>query len=156
MIDADLAMYDAKDAGGDGFAFFAADADAPRTRTRITWRDRIVDALANDRFALVAQPVFDATSCTATQYELLLRMTGPHGTLIPPAAFLSIAERDGLIVAIDQWVVRRADRAAGRARAGRQTGPARGQHKRPLARRHDADGADRRRSCARPASTRAT
>ena len=108
MIDADLAMYDAKDAGGDGFAFFAADADAPRTRTRTTWRDRIVDALANDRFALVAQPVFDAASGAPVQHELLLRMTGPHGTLIPPAAFLSIAERDGLVVAIDQWVARRA------------------------------------------------
>ncbi|MDW5595702.1 EAL domain-containing protein [Conexibacter stalactiti] len=109
MVDADLAMYDAKDAGGDGFAFFAADEHAAaRARTRTTWRDRIVDALAHDRFALVAQPVLDARSGATVQHELLLRMTGPHGTLIPPAAFLSIAERDGLIVAIDQWVVRNA------------------------------------------------
>jgi diguanylate cyclase (GGDEF)-like protein/PAS domain S-box-containing protein len=108
MVDADLAMYDAKDAGGDGYAFFAADAHATtRTRARTTWRDRIVDALAHDRFALVAQPVLDARSGETVQHELLLRMTGPHGTLIPPAAFLSIAERDGLVVAIDQWVVRR-------------------------------------------------
>ncbi|MDO8212113.1 bifunctional diguanylate cyclase/phosphodiesterase [Conexibacter sp. CPCC 206217] len=109
MVDADLAMYDAKDAGGDGYAFFTAEVHAAtRARARTTWRDRIVDALANDRFALVAQPVLDAQSGKTVQHELLLRMTGPHGTLIPPAAFLSIAERDGLIVAIDQWVVRRA------------------------------------------------
>lgn len=109
VADADLAMYDAKDAGGDCFAFFCADEhDQTRARARTTWRDRIVDALANDRFDLVAQPVLDAHTGGVVQHELLLRMTGPNGTLIPPAAFLSVAERDGLIVAIDQWVVRRA------------------------------------------------
>ncbi|HEY4278227.1 MAG TPA: EAL domain-containing protein [Conexibacter sp.] len=109
LVDADLAMYDAKDSGGDGFAFFAADVHAStRARARATWRDRIVDALANDGFTLVAQPVLDARTRVPFQHELLLRMSGPGGTLIPPAAFLSIAERDGLIVAIDQWVSRRA------------------------------------------------
>lgn len=109
VVDADLAMYDAKDAGGDGYAFFSADVHAQtRARTRTTWRDRIVDALANDRFDLVAQPVLDTHTGATVQHELLLRMAGPNGTLIPPAAFLSIAERDGLIVAIDQWVARRA------------------------------------------------
>lgn len=109
VVDADLAMYDAKDAGGDSYAFFSADVHArTRAHARTTWRDRIVDALANDRFDLVAQPVLDASSGTVVQHELLLRMTGPNGTLIPPAAFLQIAERDGLIVAIDQWVTRRA------------------------------------------------
>jgi EAL domain-containing protein (putative c-di-GMP-specific phosphodiesterase class I) len=109
LVDADLAMYDAKDAGGDGFAIFAADVHAStRARTRTTWRDRIVDALANDGFTLVAQPVLDTRTGAPFQHELLLRMTGPGGTLIPPAAFLSIAERDGLIVAIDQWVTRSA------------------------------------------------
>lgn len=109
VVDADLAMYDAKDAGGDGWAFFSPDVHArTRAQARTTWRDRIVDALANDRFDLVAQPVLDTCSGTVVQHELLLRMAGPNGTLIPPAAFLRIAERDGLIVAIDQWVTRRA------------------------------------------------
>ena len=109
VVDADLAMYDAKDSGGDGFAFFEAEVHArTRSRARTTWRDRIVDALAHDRFALVAQPVVDASSGVVVQHELLLRLTGSHGDLIPPAAFLSIAERDGLIVAIDSWVARRA------------------------------------------------
>nr|WP_246345198.1 EAL domain-containing protein [Conexibacter arvalis] len=109
VVDADLAMYDAKDAGGDGWAFFSAEIHAHRrNRARTTWRDRIVDALANDRFDLVAQPVLDARTGAVVQHELLLRMAGPSGTLIPPAAFLQIAERDGLIVAIDHWVVRRA------------------------------------------------
>ena len=109
VVDADLAMYDAKDAGGDGYAVFEPDVHAGgRARARTTWRDRIVDALANDRFDLVAQPVLDARTGDVRQHELLLRMTGPNGTLIPPAAFLQIAERDGLVVAIDQWVSRRA------------------------------------------------
>ena len=44
----------------------------------------IRDALAEDRFVLHAQPIVDLATGEATQYELLLRMRGEDGELIPP------------------------------------------------------------------------
>ncbi len=159
MIDADLAMYDAKDAGGDGFAFFAADEHAA-TRARTPHhlaRPHRRRARARPLRARRPAGARRAQRHRDVQYELLLRMTGPHGTLIPPAAFLSIAERDGLIVAIDPVGRARARSSCSPSWSTRGgTGPARGQHIRPLARRRDAAGADRRRAAPRPASSRAT
>jgi EAL domain-containing protein (putative c-di-GMP-specific phosphodiesterase class I) len=59
---------------------------------------------------LHAQPILHLGSGTVTQYELLLRMRSGNGELIPPAAFLDVAEKSGLVREIDQWVVRSACR----------------------------------------------
>src|SRR5690606_24054365 len=66
------------------------------------------DALENDRFVLFQQPIVDLRTGEPKCHELLLRMRGDDGELIPPAAFLPIAERSGLIAEIDRWVTRRA------------------------------------------------
>jgi EAL domain-containing protein (putative c-di-GMP-specific phosphodiesterase class I) len=47
-------------------------------------------------------------SQTVTQWELLLRLMGEDGEMIPPAAFIPTAERFGMIQEIDRWVVRNA------------------------------------------------
>jgi diguanylate cyclase (GGDEF)-like protein len=106
LIEADLAMYDAKEAGRDHYAFSAtAEHRTSHTRARLTWVNRIEHALANDGFALLAQPILDLQTHRVRQHELLLRMLDQEGELIPPAAFLTIAERFGLISDIDEWVV---------------------------------------------------
>ena len=106
LIEGDLAMYDAKEAGRDGCAFFvSSEHQVSRTQTRLTWVARSERALESDRFALVAQPILDLHSGQITQHELLLRMLDDAGDLIPPAAFLNIAERFGLIARLDEWVV---------------------------------------------------
>jgi EAL domain-containing protein (putative c-di-GMP-specific phosphodiesterase class I) len=51
------------------------------------------------------------------QYELLIRMLDDQNQLIPPASFLPIAERFGLIRSIDRWVVRQAIRLITQQRA---------------------------------------
>jgi EAL domain-containing protein (putative c-di-GMP-specific phosphodiesterase class I) len=56
------------------------------------------------------QPILDLATGQISHGELLLRMRGEHGDLIPPGAFLPAAERYGLIHAVDRWVVRRAIR----------------------------------------------
>ena len=85
LVNADLAMYDAKEAGRDQLAAYDA-PERPETRieARISWADMIRDALAEDRFVLHAQPIVDLATGEATQYELLLRMRGADGELIPP------------------------------------------------------------------------
>ncbi len=109
LVDADLAMYDAKEAGRDRYGLFRpGDRTTSRTQARLTWMDRIRSALDEDRFALLAQPILDLASGEIIHHELLLRMVSPDGDLIAPGSFLAIAERFGLVTEIDDWVVRRA------------------------------------------------
>ena len=122
LVNADLAMYDAKESGRDQLSSYDA-PERPETRieARISWADMIRDALAEDAFVLHAQPIVDLSTGEATQYELLLRMRGADGELIPPSAFLPVAERFDLMAAIDRWVVARAIRMVGaELRAGRR------------------------------------
>ncbi len=105
LIEADLAMYDAKEAGRDRYALVSHDADRPkRIRGRMSWLERIRKALDDDRFLLYAQPIRDLRSGEIAQHELLLRMVGDDGDIIAPGAFLPLAERFGLAPEIDRWV----------------------------------------------------
>jgi EAL domain-containing protein (putative c-di-GMP-specific phosphodiesterase class I) len=76
--------------------------------SRMTWADRIRDALAAEAFVLHAQPVMSLTGDSRPRSELLLRMLGEDGDVIPPGSFLYIAERFDLVQEIDRWVVSRA------------------------------------------------
>jgi diguanylate cyclase (GGDEF)-like protein len=118
MINADIAMYDAKEAGRDRVSVAAADVHQARVKSRQTWLERIRDALEQERMELHAQPILHLATRQVTQYELLLRMRGEDGELIPPANYLDIAERSGVIREIDQWVVHSACRMITEAHAG--------------------------------------
>ncbi len=90
-------------------------------RARVSWVERIQGALENDGFVLYAQPIVDLRTSLVTRHELLLRMRAEDGDLIPPGAFLYVAERYGLVNEIDRWVVRRAIGLIRKARkAGRE------------------------------------
>jgi diguanylate cyclase (GGDEF)-like protein/PAS domain S-box-containing protein len=109
LIEADLAMYDAKEAGRDRYAVVAPETQRPdRIKARVSWLERIRCALDEDRFVLYAQPIRDLRTGEISQQELLVRMLGDSDELIPPAAFLPLAERFGLVPAIDRWVAGRA------------------------------------------------
>jgi diguanylate cyclase (GGDEF)-like protein/PAS domain S-box-containing protein len=108
LVNADLAMYEAKEAGRDQVACHVTSKEAGRLATRLSWTDVIRDALDEERLVLQAQPIMEVASGEIHQYEMLLRMRDPLGELISPASFLPVAERYDLIGAIDKWVVRRA------------------------------------------------
>ena len=108
LVEADLAMYEAKETGRDRHAVADGGDSTGALGTRISWADLIRDALAEDRFVLHAQPIVDVDSGRIGQFELLLRMIDPDGELIAPGAFLPVAERFDLIGEVDRWVVRRA------------------------------------------------
>lgn len=65
-------------------------------------------ALDDDRLVLHAQPIVDVATGAVIQQELLVRLRGEDGVLLPPAEFLPVAERYGTIREIDQWVTQRA------------------------------------------------
>ena len=106
LANADLAMYEAKDAGRDrAVAYRPVGRTSPQGR--VSWPDAIRDGLDEDRFVLQAQPIMNLATGDTSQFELLLRLRDPLGELISPAAFLPAAERYDLIGAIDRWVVTR-------------------------------------------------
>ncbi len=118
LINADLAMYDAKEAGRDrSETYGGASRGQARIEARLEWVERIRAALDEDRLVLHAQPVVETATGVTTQHELLVRMVDADGDLIPPGSFLPIAERFGLIREIDRWVVTRAIRMLGEHRA---------------------------------------
>jgi EAL domain-containing protein (putative c-di-GMP-specific phosphodiesterase class I) len=109
LVEADLAMYAAKDAGGNRYEVSEADGQhLTSMQARLGWVDQIRRGLDEDRFVLFCQPIVHLATNKATQWELLLRLEGDDGELIPPAVFIPTAERFGMIQEIDMWVVRKA------------------------------------------------
>jgi diguanylate cyclase (GGDEF)-like protein/PAS domain S-box-containing protein len=109
MVNADLAMYDAKEAGGDRWARYRTDKhQRPKTESHIKWAEEIEYALAHDGFELLAQPIVPLRGTAPRQFELLLRMRDRRGEIVQPASFLYVAERLGLVGEIDGWVTERA------------------------------------------------
>ncbi len=104
LIDADLAMYAAK-AAGKNRVKIAGDTDLERMRTHLTWSQRVRQAVTEGRFELHTQPILDLATDEVDQWELLLRLPGEGAELIPPSQFLYTAERSGLILEIDRWVL---------------------------------------------------
>ena len=93
-------------------------ADAEKNRH---WLALIKDAIANDGFLLYYQPIISLQGAEGEFYEILLRMKGPKGEIMP-GFFLPIAEASGLMPAIDRWVIAHAMRAlAEREQGGRKT-----------------------------------
>src|SRR5436190_2414845 len=121
LVEAELAVYDAKEAGRDRMVVRRA---AGRRRPREGehgWADRIREALEDDCFVLHAQPIVSLKGEPPTRYELLLRLLGDDGDLIAPATFLYVAEHFGLARELDRWVIGEAAKMLARANeAGRE------------------------------------
>jgi diguanylate cyclase (GGDEF)-like protein/PAS domain S-box-containing protein len=106
LVEADLAMYDAKQAGRDKVRTFAPERQQRHhMAARLAWATQIRTALENDTFVLHAQPIVRASDRAPVWYELLLRMPGADGRLLLPSAFLYAAGRFGLEARIDFFVI---------------------------------------------------
>jgi diguanylate cyclase (GGDEF)-like protein/PAS domain S-box-containing protein len=106
---ADIAMYQAKDAGKNTWRVYRADTDADsEMRSRLSWSERISNALDKSLFQLHFQGVYRAEDGALSHLEALIRMTDEHhaGQLIMPAHFIRLAEKNGRILDIDRWVIR--------------------------------------------------
>jgi diguanylate cyclase (GGDEF)-like protein len=106
---ADQAMYRAKEEGRNQIALFQDPTEPQRQQLRRqTTSARIRDALTQDRLSLHTQPIRSLASGGIERYELLLRMTGENGELLPAASFIEAAERSGMVQELDRWVVAQA------------------------------------------------
>jgi diguanylate cyclase (GGDEF)-like protein len=120
LVAADQAMYRAKAEGRNRIALFEDPGEGERvSQRRQSTSARIRDALTQDRLSLATQPIRSLASGGIERYELLLRMTGDDGEMLPAASFIGVAERSGMVQELDRWVVSRAlEMLAERERAG--------------------------------------
>ena len=83
----------------------AEDIGIKERRRDIYWVPIIRKALRNNDLFLMFQPVVQLDNGDISHYEVLVRMRGDDGQTITPDQFIPVAERMGLIHAIDLWVV---------------------------------------------------
>ncbi len=106
---ADIAMYQAKDAGRNTWRVYRADSEADtEMRSRLSWSERISNALDRGLFQLHFQGVYRTEDGTLSHLEALIRMIDERNPdqLIMPTHFIQLAEKSGRILDIDRWVIR--------------------------------------------------
>jgi diguanylate cyclase (GGDEF)-like protein len=107
LRNADLALYRAKGDGRGTFCFFEPEMDAQMQERRIMERD-LRGALAAGQFELYYQPVVHLESNEIKGFEALMRWHHPEKGLVPPSAFIPLAEEIGFIVPLGEWAIRQA------------------------------------------------
>ncbi|MBP0618301.1 sensor domain-containing protein [Jiella mangrovi] len=103
----DLALYEAKRAGRGRYRVFEAGMDDLLHKRREMEID-LRRALALKQFELHYQPILDLSNDTVIGFEALLRWKHPVRGNVPPLDFIALAEENGLIVKIGEWVLRTA------------------------------------------------
>lgn len=106
---ADAACAAAKEAGGArSHVYRVHDEEIQRRQGEIEWLGLLTDALDSDGFDLYAQPIVPTAPSSATsglRFEILVRMQHTISDTLLPSAFLQAAERYGLAVRLDKWVI---------------------------------------------------
>nr|WP_246590159.1 EAL domain-containing protein [Marinobacterium ramblicola] len=115
MKRADMAMYAAKEAGGNTYRFFRQEM-LERTTRRLTLEIDLRRAIANNELELHYQPKIDLSSRVMTGVEALLRWRHPVHGMQPPGEFIPLAEENSLICDIGAWVIEEACRQSARWR----------------------------------------
>ncbi|VVM98870.1 putative signaling protein [Pseudomonas fluorescens] len=105
---ADLALYQSKDNGRDSLNFFDSKLKNRAVR-ELQLEEELRHALLKDReLTLVYQPIYDLKTARVSKLEALVRWQHPTQGLLAPDRFIAIAEANGLMPQLDNWVLRKA------------------------------------------------
>ncbi|WP_025127782.1 bifunctional diguanylate cyclase/phosphodiesterase [Pseudomonas sp. PH1b] len=108
LKNADLALYQSKDAGRNNLHFFSSSLKT-RATLELQLEEELRNALRDDQGLLLHyQPIYDLKRARVTKLEALVRWQHPQHGLLTPDRFISIAEANGLIAELDNWVLRKA------------------------------------------------
>lgn len=107
MSKADIALYEAKEAGRNTFAFFE-DKMEEAILLRRTMEGDLRNALENEELQLHFQPQARSDTRSIVGFEALLRWNHPEKGQIGPNNFIPVAEESGLIIPIGRWVLNEA------------------------------------------------
>ncbi len=114
LIAADQACYAAKDKGRDRIEVYRQDdAYYQSQRAQFLSVAQIAAAIKDDRLVLFYQRIVPLRPELGDHVEILLRMVGEQGRLIPPGVFIPAAERFNLMSQLDRWVIDRVCRIIG-------------------------------------------
>ncbi|BBO99640.1 hypothetical protein SFSGTM_03490 [Sulfuriferula nivalis] len=104
---ADIAMYRAKNEGRNQFSFYTPEMQTQYAR-KLTLANALRHALERNELQLHYQPQLSINTGHIIGVEALLRWYHPELGMVSPAEFIPIAESNGLIIAIGEWVLRTA------------------------------------------------
>lgn len=109
LSSSDIACYAAKHAGRNRIHIYQkSDNDLAHSQRKLQWISRINQALNEDLFILYVQPIHKLVKLKyiPDHFEVLIRLQGSDGEIVPPGAFLPIVERFNLSLELDQWVIK--------------------------------------------------
>ena len=110
ILKADLALYQAKDAGRGVAKYFSAELQNEQD-DRVRLETDLRNAITAKQFHLMFQPLVSAKSQAVIGFEALIRWNHPQRGLVPPFVFIPVAEEAGLMPVIGDWVIEEACRA---------------------------------------------
>ncbi len=111
ILKADLALYQAKDAGRGCARYFSSELQSEQ-EDRVRLESDLRSAIASKQFHLVFQPLINARTQKLIGFEALIRWSSPQRGNVPPNVFIPVAEEAGLMAPIGEWVIDEACRAA--------------------------------------------
>ncbi len=112
ILKADLALYQAKDAGRGCARYFSSELQSEQ-EDRVRLENDLRSAIASKQFHLVFQPLINARNQKLIGFEALLRWNHPQRGFVPPNIFIPVAEESGLMPALGEWIIDEACRATG-------------------------------------------
>lgn len=107
MKNADIAMYKAKDIGGNSYYIYSKELSEMEMDNLILI-NQLRQAEHNNELRLFYQPIIDIETGDIVGMEALIRWEKPEEGIVSPARFIPLAEETGLIIPIGEWVLRTA------------------------------------------------